>query len=194
MEAQLSQTDESRPFAGQALVYGLAIRVDTESGIGVAEVLERMSRFLDGFSRWRHRDPVFGKADMRQEAYAAALEGMRAYRPECSAQLSTFLHRHVTNRMIDLWRGRRLTQATMVDMAAPQGIGLEEAIDLAREFGRLGERWSRIALRILVDGERVVDVAHDEGMSPWGLTRALRKRMNFVRQAMRRDDNMTGNR
>jgi DNA-directed RNA polymerase specialized sigma24 family protein len=160
-----------------ALVYGLPIRIDTASGMGVAEVFARMSRFLDGFSRWRLRDPAIGEADMRQEAYAAAMEGMRAYRHGRSAQLSTFLHRHVLNRMIDLGRSQQPIRIGMAHMAEPQGIGPEEAVDLARSIDRLGERWGRVVRRILVDGERVADVAGDERMSPWGLTRALRRRL-----------------
>lgn len=168
------RTDESRPFVGSALVYGLPIYVDTVSGAGVADVLGRMSKFLDGFSRWRHSDPMLGKADMRQEAYAAALEGMRSYRHGC-AQLSTFLHRHVLNRMIDLRRGNRCVHVEMPDMPAPQGMGPEEAMDLAKEMGRLGARWERIMRRIFVEGEHIIDVAKDENMSPWGLTRRLKR-------------------
>jgi len=182
------RTEEHRSFIGLALVYGAPVYLDTVSGTGVAEVLDRMSKFLDGFSRWRHADPAFDKADMRQEAYVAALEGMRAYREGSSAQLSTFLHRHVRNRMIDLKRRAPLQRQTVdvAELAAPQRIGLEEEIDLARELDRLGERWSRIMRRIFVDGDQIGDVAHDENMAPWSLTRALNKRLASIKRQLAR--------
>jgi DNA-directed RNA polymerase specialized sigma24 family protein len=173
-------------FVGCALVYGRPVQVDTASGIGVAEVLERMSVFLDGFAHWRHTDPMFGSSDMRQEAYAAAIEGIREYRSGSQAQLSTFLHMRVRNRMIDIRRGRRLPYVELRDIPVPQIIGTEEAIDIAKAIGELGDRWGHIARRILVEGESVGDVARAERMSPWGLTRALRKRLDFVKSKMGR--------
>jgi hypothetical protein len=184
----LLRTEEHRSFIGFALVYGAPIYLDTDNGTGVAEVLDKMSKFLDGFSRWRHIDPSFDKMDMRQEAYAAALEGIRSYKYGCSAQLSTFLHRHVFNRMVDLKR-HVVLPCQFVDLgelAAPQRIGPEEQIDLAREMDRLGERWSRIMRRLFVDGDQIGDVAHDENMSPWGLTRALKKRLAFTKRQLAR--------
>lgn len=186
------RTDEVRPFAGRVLVYGHPVHVDIASGLGVAEVLERMSVFLDGFARWRHTDPMFGTADMRQEAYIAAMEGMRAYRAGCSTQLSTFLHLFVRNRMLDIRRGHRRMFVDLPDIPATQVMGPEDAIDLAKAIGDLGERWGRIARRIFVEGERIGDVARDERMSPWGLTRALRKRMDFVGRQRRPDGKRIG--
>jgi DNA-directed RNA polymerase specialized sigma24 family protein len=186
------RTDETGPFAGCALVYGNPVYVDTVSGIGTAEVLEKMAAFLDGFARWRHTDPMFGTADMRQEAYAAALEGMRVYRHGHSAQLSTFLHLYVRNRMIDIRRGRQMIRVDLSDIPIPQTIDPEDAMDLVRGIEALGERWGRIARRIFVEGERIGDVARDEQMSPWGLTRALRKRTDFVRRQRRQNSRPTG--
>lgn len=186
------RTDEARFFVGHALVYGRRVCVDTASGVGIADVLERMSAFLDGFARWRHTDPMFGTADMRQEAYAAAIEGMRAYRTGYSAQLSTFLHMYVRNRMIDIRRGRQPIHTELPDIPVPQTMSPEEVIDLANAIGDLGERWERIARRLLIEGERVGDVAREEQMSPWGLTRALRKRMDFVRRQRCQDGKLTG--
>jgi hypothetical protein len=185
-EAALLRIDENRSLIGFALVYGFPIYLDTTSGDGVSEVLEKMSKFLDGFSHWRHADPMFGKTDMRQEAYAAALEGMRSYQAGGSAQLSTFLHKHVLNRMIDLKRRVSLPcqDTDMAEVSAPPRMCPEDEIDLARELDRLGERWSCIMRRILVDGEQIGDVAKDEHMSPWGLTRALKKRLAFTKRRL----------
>jgi len=183
----LSNTND-RPFVGLAMVYGVPIYVDTVGGIGVGRVLEMMSKFLEGFSNWRRFDPAFEKIDMHQEAYAAALEGMRAYRSDFHTQLSTFLHRHVRNRMIDIGRrGFLLRQeADITDIACGVGIGIEEGIDLAREIGNLDERWGRIMRKIFVDGEKIGEVAHSENMSPWGLTRVLRKRLVEARHHLMR--------
>jgi hypothetical protein len=182
----LPQIDEDRSFVGLALVYGSPVYLDTTNGAGVAEVLKKMSRFLDGFSYWRHTDCVFGNTDMQQEAYIAALEGMRFYKEGSTAQLSTFLHKHVLNRMIDI--KRRVPPTCQVEditcVAAPQQIGPEEKIDLKREIDYLGKRWGRIMCRIFVDGEQIGDVAYDEHMSPWGLTRALKKRLASTKRRL----------
>lgn len=181
------RTDEHQSFVGLALVYGAPVYLDTDSGAGVGEVLERMSKFLEGFSHWRHADPAFDRTDMRQEAYVAAIEGMRVYRQDCSTQLSTFLHRHVRNRMIDIRRRNSpCCPGEVGDFPAPVGMGPEDGIDLDREMDRLGERWSRILRRILVDGDKIGDVARDERMSPWGLTRALKKRLELTKRRLAR--------
>lgn len=179
--------DETRPFVGLALVYGLPVYLDMSSGVGISEVLGRMSGFLDGFLRWKRIDPAVDKADVRQEAYAAAIEGMYSYRHDCETQLSTFLHRHVLNRMIDFRRRARPSfRADSTELAAPRRIGPEEKIDLGREMDNLGERWGNIMRRILVEGEHIGDVAKDESMSPWGLTRALNKRLASTKRRLAR--------
>jgi DNA-directed RNA polymerase specialized sigma24 family protein len=173
--------DKHRPFAGQVMVYGLPVHLDMSDGTGVEEILGRMSQFLDGFARWHRSDPAIEGTDMRQEAYAAALEGMCAYNADCRAQLSTFLHCHVRNRMMDLCRRARNCHAEPCIAFPSHKVGLEEVIDLDRELGSMDGRWSRIMKRIFVEEERIGDVAKDESMSPWGLTRALNRRLASTR-------------
>jgi len=181
--------DEHRSFVGLVRVYGLPVYLDTISGTGVAEVLEKMSKFLDGFSRWRHADSAIDKTDMRQEAYVAALEGMRSYRDDCSTQLSTFLHQHVRHRMIDL--KRRVTLPCQIvditEIVAPiQKMSPEERVDLESAMECIGKRWRHIIHRRYVDGDQIGDIARDEKMSPWGLTRALDKCLVSIKRQLAR--------
>lgn len=184
MESILPDSEKSF-FVGKALVYGLPIYIDTTNGTGILEVLKKMSMFLDGFSYWYSGDPIFDRSDMRQEAYAAAIEGIRHYKTEYSAQLSTFLHKHVLNRMIDLKKNKKILHANETDEDGDifsRAVDLDKIIDINRKMNKLDKKWSNIIYRMFVEGEHIKDIAQEENMSPWGLTRALRKKINLTKK------------
>jgi len=173
-------------FAGKVMVYGDEVFINTRDGTGFVEVLEMMSGFLDKFSRRRsHEDTSVEDCDIRQDARLAAIEGILAYRPRDGARLSTFLHGHVRNRMIDSGRKRRVQCIPFeegADALLTRGIAPEDRIAVMRVVESWSPRWRRIMFRILVKQDRVKDVAMDEGMSAWGLTRAAKKRIERARE------------
>lgn len=173
--------DTHEQFCGTVLVYGSPVYIDTTTGQGVGEVLRRMAGFIEAFGGWHVRDGSLERDDLRQEAYAATLEGMRAYDPARQTQLSTFLQHHVRNRMVDMYRCSRAMEKIEHDGLAAGG-SLEDRIDAWRALERWGERWGRIIFSVLVEGRSISDVAKQEGMTPWGLSRAIKRRIEAVRK------------
>jgi RNA polymerase sigma factor (sigma-70 family) len=173
--------DARESFCGTVLVYGSPVYINTATGQGVGEVLHRMSGFIEAFGGWGVRDGAVERDDLRQEAYAATLEGMRAYDPSRKTQLSTFLQRHVRNRMVDVCRRSRPSERFEGDVpAGPDRV--EDRMDARRALARWGERWGRIMVSIFVEGRSISEVAEHEGMTPWGLSRAIKRRVEAIRK------------
>jgi len=167
-------------FAGTVMVYGKPIFIDTSDGTGFIEILDRMSIFLNGFGKWSCTDPSIDSGDLQQDARVAALEGILDYRHDRSVQLSTFLHRYVKNRMVDASRKRRILQVPLCEAAeaiVSHELDPEDRIDLMRMIENWNVRWKRIMFRIYIRRDKIRDVAADEEMSPWGLTRAIRRKI-----------------
>jgi RNA polymerase sigma factor (sigma-70 family) len=171
---------EQVSFSGTVMVYGKPVYLDLATGQGVDEILSRMSGFIEAFGRWSTQDGALEESDLRQEAYAAAMEGMRSYDPSRRAQLSTFLQSHIRNRMIDVCRRVR---PVLLWERGTTGM-LEEGIDIRRALRRWGERWSRIMTGMFVEGRTVSEMAEREGLTPWGLSRALRRRLELARKEL----------
>jgi len=172
----------SRRFSGTATVYGNPVFVDTSDGTGFVEVLDRMASFLDSFAKWGSSDPSQEESDIRQDARLAAVEGIMAYDPDKKAQLSTFLHTYVRRRMIDARRKRRVPQVSGTPEAAvAKGLEPEDRLFLVRVAESWDPRWRRIMFRVFVLQDRIRDVARAERMSPWGLTRAIRRKIREAR-------------
>lgn len=169
------------PFAGTVMVYGRPIYLNTATGQGVKEILCRMAGFIEAFGRWSTGDSAVEGDDLRQEAYAAAVEGMRSYDPSRQAQLSTFLQRHVRNRMVDVCRRAHPMTALERDVPALNALP-DDAMDARRILARWGERWGRIMFGIFVEGRSISEMAEREGMTPWGLSRAIKRRMELARK------------
>lgn len=172
----MPQVENNRIFAGTVLVYGCSIYVDTSTGQGVGEVLKRMAGFLNRFGGWYTGDGALAPEDLRQEAYAATLEGLRAYDPSRKAQLSTFLQRHVRNRMLDVCRRARCLER-LEQEPAETDFDPENRIDLQRALTRWEERWQRIIFGIVIEGRSMAETAETEDMTPWGLSRAIKRRL-----------------
>ena len=82
--------------------------------------------------------------------------------------------------MIDARRKRRVLQVPLCEAAealASHDMCPEDRIDLMRMIDSWDPRWKRIMFRIYVRRDKIRDVASDEKMSPWGLTRAIRKKI-----------------
>lgn len=175
---------ESRElFSGTVMVYGRPVYIDIATGQGIEEVLRRMAGFIEAFGGWSTRDSAVEGGDLRQEAYAATIEGMRFYDPSRQTQLSTFLQRHVRNRMVDVCRRTRDMDALNTEVPV-QGRLPEDLMDARRALGLWGERWGRIMVGVFVEGRSISEMAEREGMTPWGLSRAIKKRLAAMLKEM----------
>jgi DNA-directed RNA polymerase specialized sigma24 family protein len=178
-------------FAGSVTVKDQKIYIDTSDGTGFPKVFELMKphmymlvRFGLSLCSWSTFE------DIKQDIYILMLEGIPKYNPDRGASLSTFLHRFVRNRLIDQsrkkdpLRGRCNYVQMYDDMAGFYYDPLDpvEKIDLLRRVQCWDDKWRRVIFRIFISEDKIADVAGDEGMSPWGLTRAVRKRLAEVRE------------
>ena len=170
-------------FSGTVMVYGRPVYLDIATGQGIDEVLRRMAGFIEAFGGWSTRDSAVEGGDLRQEAYAATIEGMRFYDPSRQTQLSTFLQRHVRNRMVDVCRRTRDMDALSAEVPA-QGRSPEDLMDARHALGLWGERWGRIMVGVFVEGRSISEMAKHEGMTPWGLSRAIKRRMELMRKEL----------
>jgi hypothetical protein len=55
-------------------------------------------------------------------------------------------------------------------------------VDARRALALWGERWSRIIAGVFVEGRSISEMAKREGMTPWGLSRAIKRRMELMRK------------
>jgi DNA-directed RNA polymerase specialized sigma24 family protein len=174
-------------FSGTVMMYGSPIHLNTITGDGISEILSKMSKFIERFSSEEgNNDAAVEFSDIRQDVYLTALEGIYAYDPMRNTQLSTFLHRHVNNRMSNLRRKRRCYYM-LEDELMSSHISLEDRFDIWRDIKKWSKRWRHIVFRVMICGESVTDVACDEGMPSWKLTRMIKKHISTIKYGKKND-------
>jgi RNA polymerase sigma factor (sigma-70 family) len=75
--------------------------VDTATGEGVEEICKLLKKFVY-FQTGKTSFPSYSSEDVAQEVYALAIEAIPKYNPNKNANILTFLHNHVKNRIINL--------------------------------------------------------------------------------------------
>src|SRR5262245_810350 len=136
---------------------------------GLASALEQDGDRLFSLARRVTRDPELA-ADAVQSAFAAALENADAFRGE--AALSTWLHRIVYNKAVDLLRARArdAPAAEDPDSLRDDDVRLAHAPSWARPERGVAQAELRraldTALRDLTPLQRAVFDMHDEGGRP----------------------------
>jgi DNA-directed RNA polymerase specialized sigma subunit len=174
-----------KPLAGFVMVCGKEVYVDVRTGTGFCEVFDLMKDIIGSLAR--KYGPTNGwksVEDARQDVCVAMLEGMARYDAMRGAALSTFLYKFVSDRMIDRLRKRvHKTMEIDLDMHASMEMAIDERLDLTMRTGMWDDQWQEIMVRLFVNGDRVMDVAADKQMSPWGLSRAVRRKLAEARKA-----------
>lgn len=182
---------KKRKFAGSVIVKNQKVFIDTNNGAGFYKVIELMESYVHmlvrfGVSLCSWSTPE----DIRQDIYVLILEGIPKYNPNRGASLSTFLHRFIKNRLIDSsrkidpLRGRCNYFAFYDDISGFYYDPLDpiKKIDLIRRIQCWDEKWRRAIFRIFISEDNISDVAADECMTPWGLTRAVRRKLLEARE------------
>lgn len=171
-----------RRFSGDAIVHGEMLYVNTITGEGFNKIFALMDNSINYVARkYMHNFDSF--EDTQQEIYIIVLEGAANYDPSKGASLSTFLLRHIKNRMIDKFRKKRvyIQLADSVEEELSLDINLNNKIDLIKRSSCWDDKWKNVMIRIFVNEDKIQDVAQDVGMSPWGLTRAIRRKLEVAR-------------
>lgn len=173
-------------FVGPVIVKSQKVFIDTTDGTGFYEVFELMESYTYMLTRFGlSLCPWSSSEDIKQDIHVLILEGILKYNPDKGASLSTFLHRFIKNRLIDYSRKRDPLRGRCNYMAMIDDLGClyydpldpAEKIDLVRRIQCWDEKWRRAIFRIFISEDNIADVAHDENMTPWGLTRAIRRKL-----------------
>lgn len=163
-------------LSGDVIVNGKSVYVDIQSGDGVAEVLHEMRGGIHTLALSNAN--LYGSVeDARQEIYLFMIEGMPLYDGSKGAALSTFLYQYVRNRIVDDFRVVKQGPSIQYSYEYPT---VEYKIDWEQRTRHWPEEWKTIMYRLYVDDELIKDVAADVHMTPWGLTRLVRR---IIREA-----------
>ena len=175
--------NSSKQFSGTVVVYGKEIFINTSNGEGFSNIFNEMKSFIDKLS-YKYSNGLGGFDEARQEIYISIFEGILKYKPEMKASFSTFLNVFVMHRMMD--KVRKMKSVCKYDVMnfheEVQDIDPCDKIELEQRLEGWDGRWKNIIFRLFVFGDKVSDVAREEGMSPWGLTRAIRRKFNEARK------------
>jgi len=175
-----------KKFAGFVVVKNQTVFIDVADGTGFHRIFELMESYVHMLARFGLSLCYWSSSeDIRQDIYVLILEGIPKYNPDKGASLSTFLHRFIKNRLIDNSRKKdplrgRLKHMVMYDDV--EGFYYDpldpvEKIDLIKRIQCWDEKWRRAIFRVFINEDNICDVAHDEDMTPWGLTRAMRRKL-----------------
>ena len=167
----------------KAKVYDYDVDIDLINGSGFSEVLQIMSNFLNSFSKWAKDDSFIDDVDLKQEAYLAAIEGILQFNPDNNTKLSTFIHRFVKNKIINIDKKKYVKVEKNIEPISKM-FSLEDKILL----NKLTENWSqkdkRIVFRIVIKEDKIRNIAKDENMTPWGLTRRFVRIMKAAKKEL----------
>lgn len=176
-------------FSGVVKVLDKEIYIDTSDGTGFFEIFEAMSGIICNRSNYGVMLYATSFDDAKQDVCMFMLEGILKYKVVENSSLSTFLYTFVTNKIIDCNRNKRVRGRTEYVCFYDDAWPIEatksdpiENIDLLERTKGLDNRWKNIMFRIFVLGENINIVAEDENMSAWGLTRALRRKLDEARR------------
>jgi len=167
---------KKKRFSGFVVVKNQNVFIDTADGTGFHKVIELMESYINILMRF---SSCYNKEDIKQDIYVYILEGISKYNPNKGASLSTFLYRSVKNRLIDNYRKKDPLKNKYISYNDYRDFYYDpiEKIDLLKRIQNWDNKWRRAIFRVFIGGDKISDVAKDEGMTPWGLTRAIRKKL-----------------
>lgn len=168
------------------IIYNDEVKIDLKNGRGFDKVINLMSGFLNSFSNWADKNSFLDDVDMKQEAYLAAIEGIFKYTDTSRGKLSTFLHTYVRNKMIDIKKKKRIFQVPLNEKITVKSISPEDRISAIRSIEMWDDKWREIIFRIVIKQDSLKSVAEDENITPWGLTRAIRRKLKNAKNNIER--------
>jgi hypothetical protein len=176
-----------KQFAGKVTVFGNNIYIDTSNGTGFHEVFQIMNPAINSMAIDHHAWGSFSNFDdARQDICLAMLEAIVKYNSNRGASLSTFLYAIGNNRAVDAYRKniRRKKELLVIDETPHEfhWYNPDIKIELMQRIENWDNRWKQIMFRIFVKGDQISDVAKDEDFTPWGLTRAVRRKLKEARK------------
>ena len=176
-----------RQFAGNVIVHDEEIYIDTSNGTGFREVFKAMEPHINVLVHHNWSYGIWNVEDAKQDISLAMLEAIVKYNPNRGASLSTFLYTVGRNRVNDLFRKRIRGQTEYMCYIDDSSFMAhiydpDIKIELLQRIKSWDDKWKHIMFRIFVKGDQISDVAADEDFTPWGLTRAVRRKLKEARK------------
>lgn len=187
----LNSKRNEKVFQGLVLVCGRQVYIDTKTGEGFHDMFNAMAGYINVLANIIV--PITESVlEAKQEVYLVMLEGLALYNISLGASLSTFLYRYTRNKMFDLLKKtnrdvkRPMDSFNYIIFALDniftwEPLSVDLKLDLAKRVSVWDDKWQNVMVRLFVEGEKVKDVATSMGMSPWGLTRAVRRKLKEAR-------------
>lgn len=128
-------------FKGEAKIFNETFYVNTETLEGVDKVLKKIDPLL---CKMASRTYISGYRfeDIKQELSIMAIKGMRAYDASKNTSLSTFLYRHIDNKLISkLKNANKLSNDADISGSKDDGSKIRKSKE-ELTFSRCGHRYS----------------------------------------------------
>lgn len=168
--------NSKKKFSGFVVVLDKKIFVNMSSGKGFYEIIKTMEPYTNKLVRFGSSTcPYTNQEDIKQNIYMFIIEGLFKYNPQKGASLSTFLYGYVKNKLIDY--ARKKDQLKIYDYEELYFSNIENKIDIIKKVENLDDKWKDIIFRIFINGDKIYEVSKDINMTPWGLTRAIRRKI-----------------
>lgn len=165
-----------KKFAGFVSVLGEKIYIDVSNGTGFYEVLTLMEPYVNKLLHFGVLICPLNSEDIKQNIYVLIIEGLSKYNPEKGASLSTFLYKYIQNKIIDYSR-KKDPLKNPINYDGLYEVNIEEKLDIMKKIKKLDEKWRVVVFRIFINGDKIAEISKDINMTPWGLTRALRRKL-----------------
>jgi DNA-directed RNA polymerase specialized sigma24 family protein len=183
----LTINGKKKRFTGNVTVRGVEVYVDTKNGEGFKEIFELMASNIYILARYGLTIcPWSTIDDLKQEISIMIIEGVLKYDKCRGASLSTFLNTLIKNRLVDLSR-KKDPLKTRCDPVNNEKISYEQVspsdkIDILKYISCWDEKWRTILFRVIINEEMISTVAEDFNITPWGLTRAIRRKLKEAKE------------
>lgn len=170
-------------FAGNVIVCGQEVYINTVTGMGFPRVFELMKGYIlkiANLHKFMCKYETFD--DLKQEICLYILEGILKYDVSQNASLSTFLYMFICSRLADKNRKHKKNFIQLPKELESFDDNPINNIELNKRVEAWDLKWKNIIFRLFVIGEKVNVVASSEGMTPWGLSRAVHRKLEQARK------------
>jgi len=179
---KIINSNDKKLFSGMVIVNGQEVYINVADGTGFKKIFELMKDVIYVLSRRRYTCSLYKNfEDVYQDVCVSVLEGIVKYQPDRCASLSTFLYLFVESRTKDFFKRASINFKELDDLSPGIFIDPINRIDVMRRAEKWDNHWKGIMFRLFVNEEDITSVARDIDMTPWGLTRAVRRKLQLVR-------------
>lgn len=162
-------------------VYGKKILLNIDNGMGFCEVFKKMHPSIIKLSSFYCSISNIETSDAYQNICIFMLEGILKYKDKSS--LSSFLYLYSYSRVIDSSRKKNIDKISYdCDTMMSKNCLPTCKIDVEKYINKWDCKWKNIMFRVFVREDSISSVAKDESITNWGLTCAIRRKLQEARK------------